>query len=197
MPKTLLVDDNDKFRKALANRLKLRGYEALDVDNGEDAIKHVRADSDIDVVILDRKMPGMMGEQVLKEIKEFRPEVQVIMLTGHATMDSAMETGRLEAYSYLQKPYDFDELVRKSWTLLARTRSMPWLGTRSRTSSGALSGSGCWAPTIPDRGLYYWDWCFFLSLLLLRFRVECCKYFLHRRRGKRTISISAIPPIER
>ena len=112
MPKTLLVDDNDKFRKALVNRLQLRGHETLGVDNGEDAIKHVRADSDIDVVILDRKMPGMMGEQVLKEIKEFRPEVQVIMLTGHSTMESAMETGRLEAYSYLQKPYDFDELVR-------------------------------------------------------------------------------------
>ncbi len=112
MPKTLLVDDNDKFRKALVNRLQLRGHEALGVDNGEDAIKHVRADSDIDVVILDRKMPGMMGEQVLKEIKEFRPEVQVIMLTGHSTMESAMETGKLEAYSYLQKPYDFDELVR-------------------------------------------------------------------------------------
>ena len=57
-------------------------------------------------------MPGMMGEQVLKEIKEFRPEVQVIMLTGHATMNSAMETGRLEAYSYLQKPYDFEDLTR-------------------------------------------------------------------------------------
>ncbi len=112
MPKTMLVDDNDKFREALVNRLQLRGYEALGVDNGEDAIKHVRADSDIDVVILDRKMPGMMGEQVLKEIKEFRPEVQVIMLTGHSTMESAMETGRLEAYSYLQKPYDFDELLK-------------------------------------------------------------------------------------
>ena len=112
MPKTLLVDDNDKFRLALAKRLGLRGHEVLDVDKGEDAIKLIRADSDIDVVILDRKMPGMMGEQVLKEIKEFRPEVQVIILTGHATMDSAMETGRLEAYSYLTKPYDFDDLVR-------------------------------------------------------------------------------------
>jgi sodium-dependent dicarboxylate transporter 2/3/5 len=112
MPKILLVDDEEKFRSSIAKRLNLRDYETIDVDNGEDAIKLVRNDNDIDVVILDRKMPGMDGEEVLKEIRNYRPALQVIMLTAHACMESAMATGRLEAYSYLEKPCDFDELVK-------------------------------------------------------------------------------------
>jgi sodium-dependent dicarboxylate transporter 2/3/5 len=111
MPKVLLVDDEEKFRVSLARRLNMRGYEVIELDNGEDAIKLVRSNSEIDVVLLDRKMPGMTGEQVLVELKRYRPELQVIMLTGHGTMDSAMETGRLDAYSYLQKPCDFKELT--------------------------------------------------------------------------------------
>jgi len=62
-------------------------------------------------MVLDRKMPGMRGEQVLSEVRAFRPEMQVIMLTGHASMKSAMETGRLEAYAYLEKPCELDELI--------------------------------------------------------------------------------------
>ncbi len=112
MPKILLVDDEEQFRTSIVKRLNLRNYETIDVNNGDDAIKLVRSDSDIDVVILDRKMPGMDGEEVLKEIRHYRPALQVIMLTAHASMDSAMEIGRLEAYSYLEKPYDFDELVK-------------------------------------------------------------------------------------
>jgi len=112
MPKILFVDDEDQFRNSIVRRLNLRDYETIDVNNGEDAIKMVRNDSDIDVVILDRKMPGMDGEEVLKEIRYYRPALQVIMLTAHASMESAMETGRLEAYSYLEKPCDLDELVK-------------------------------------------------------------------------------------
>jgi len=112
MPKVLLVDDEEKFRTPLVRRLRLRGLETVDVDNGEAAIKLIRNDSEVDVVLLDRKMPGMDGEQVLREMKVFRPELQVIMLTAHGSLESAMETGRLEAYSYLQKPCDFDELVK-------------------------------------------------------------------------------------
>jgi len=112
MPKILLVDDEEQFRTSIVKRLNLRDYEIIDVDNGEDAIKLVRNDSDIDVVILDRKMPGMDGEEVLKEIRNYRPALQVIILTAHASMESAMATGRLEAYSYLEKPCDFDELVK-------------------------------------------------------------------------------------
>jgi sodium-dependent dicarboxylate transporter 2/3/5 len=112
MPKVLLVDDESTFREPLARRLRIRGIETVDTDSGENAVKLIRGDSDIDVVVLDRKMPGMSGEQTLREIKTFRPELFVIMLTAHGSLESAMETGRLDAYSYLQKPCDLEELVR-------------------------------------------------------------------------------------
>ena len=111
MSTVLIVDDEGRFRSALARRLKIRGYDTLDVDNGEDGIKLIRSRRDVDVVILDRKMPKLMGEQALKEMKAFRPELQVIMLTGHGSMESAMESGRLKAYAYLQKPYRIEELI--------------------------------------------------------------------------------------
>ena len=111
MSTVLIVDDENRFRTSLARRLNMRGYPTLDVDNGEDGIKLIRSRTDIDVVILDRKMPKLPGEQALKEMKAFRPELQVIMLTGHGSMQSAMETGRLEAYAYLQKPCEVDELI--------------------------------------------------------------------------------------
>jgi sodium-dependent dicarboxylate transporter 2/3/5 len=112
MSKILLVDDENNFRVSLAQRLNMRGFETLDLDNGEDAIKAVRGDRQIDLVLLDRQMPGMSGEQVLREIRNFRPELQVVMLTAHASLDSAMETGKLEAYAYLEKPCEFEELVK-------------------------------------------------------------------------------------
>lgn len=111
MPKVLLVDDEDTFRTPLARRLELRGIQVVEADNGEDAIKLIRGDSEIDVIVLDRKMPGMTGEQVLQEMKRFRPELQVIMLTAHGSLESAMETGRLDAYAYLEKPCDLEELT--------------------------------------------------------------------------------------
>jgi len=111
MSKVLIVDDENQFRISLTKRLKMRGYEAIGLDGGQEAVKLIRKDSEIDVIILDRKMPGMSGEQTLKEIKGFRPELQIIMLTGNATVDSAMETGRLDAYAYLEKPCDLERLI--------------------------------------------------------------------------------------
>ncbi len=111
MAKVLLVDDETGFRKSLAKRLQLRQYETLDVESGEEAIKLARSDSQIEVVILDLKMPGMSGDQVLKEIKTYRPAVQVIMLTGHGSLESARESGRHDAFAYLEKPCDIGTLV--------------------------------------------------------------------------------------
>ncbi|MCP4685447.1 MAG: response regulator [bacterium] len=112
MPKILLVDDEDNFRSDLAERLNLRGYDTIEAGNGEYAIKAARADNDIDIVLLDLKMPGLSGEQTLTELKKYRPAIQVIMLTGHGSMASAMETGRLEAFAYLEKPCELDILLR-------------------------------------------------------------------------------------
>ncbi|UCC43919.1 MAG: anion permease [Candidatus Zixiibacteriota bacterium] len=111
MAKILLVDDEDKFRSDLAARLNLRGHETIEASNGEDAIKAARSDYDIDVVLLDLKMPGLDGEQTLAELKKYRPGVQVIMLTGHGSMESAMATGRLEAYAYLEKPCEIEKVL--------------------------------------------------------------------------------------
>jgi sodium-dependent dicarboxylate transporter 2/3/5 len=111
MSKILLVDDEDEFRKSLAKRLTLRGYETEGLGDGGEAVKVVRGDPEIDVVILDRRMPGISGEQVLKEIKEFRPELQVIFLTGHGDMASAVEVGKLDAFAYMEKPCDLEKLV--------------------------------------------------------------------------------------
>ncbi|MFC1556500.1 SLC13 family permease [candidate division KSB1 bacterium] len=111
MTKLLLVDDEDKFLKSLSNRLKMRGYHNITLNSGVDALKIVRNDPEIDVVVLDRKMPDMSGEQVLKEIKSYRPELQVIMLTGHGSTESAMEVGKLDAFNYIQKPCEFDRLI--------------------------------------------------------------------------------------
>ncbi|OGQ93113.1 MAG: histidine kinase [Deltaproteobacteria bacterium RIFOXYA12_FULL_61_11] len=109
--KILLVDDENTFRLALADRLRRRGYTVVELERGAEALKTARTDSDIDVVVLDRKMPDADGEQVLKELKQYRPELQVIMLTAHGSLSSAMTSGKLEAYAYLQKPCDFEQLI--------------------------------------------------------------------------------------
>ena len=111
MSKILLVDDEERFRTSLANRLRARGYDVVDVDNGEDAVKQVRSDSEIEIAILDLRMPGMDGIQTLQELLAFNPAIQAIMLTGHGSLDSAKEAGRLEAFKYLQKPCELEELT--------------------------------------------------------------------------------------
>lgn len=112
MSKILLVDDDDKFRSSLAQRLSLRGYDVIDVDDGEKALRIARNDLDIEVIVLDLKMPGMAGDEALREIRNFRPAVQVIMLTGYGSVKSVMDTAKLDAFAYLSKPCDFDEFVK-------------------------------------------------------------------------------------
>ena len=111
-PTILLVDDEDQFRSALAKQLTVRGYHVLDVNNGEDAIKIVRHENP-EVVVLDQKMPKMDGIQTLRELKNIRPEVQIIMLTGHGSIESARLTGKHDVFGYIQKPCPIDELTEK------------------------------------------------------------------------------------
>jgi sodium-dependent dicarboxylate transporter 2/3/5 len=134
--KILLVDDEDRFRKNLAQRLAMRGYDVRDVDDGEEAIRIVRLTRP-DIVILDRKMPKIQGEEVLKEVKKLAPEVQVIMLTGHADIESAAATGKLDAFAYLQKPCETDELIttieaaRRERAFAMERHEMPVVTSRS------------------------------------------------------------------
>ncbi|GAB4346453.1 MAG: hypothetical protein Kow0099_27680 [Candidatus Abyssubacteria bacterium] len=110
-PRILLVDDEDKFRLAMKRQLEVRDFQVYDVNNGEDAIKFVRHKSP-EVVLLDQKMPKMDGIQTLKEIKKIRPEVQVIMLTGYGSTESARVTGKYDVFHYMQKPCVLDELIQ-------------------------------------------------------------------------------------
>ncbi|MFC1597346.1 SLC13 family permease, partial [Planctomycetota bacterium] len=98
------------FRTALSQQLSVRGFQVLDVGSGEDAIKTVRHENP-EVVVLDQQMPGMDGIQTLKEIKRVRPEVQVIMLTGHGSTESARISGKNNVSFYLDKPCGIDALI--------------------------------------------------------------------------------------
>lgn len=108
--KLLLVDDEIKFLKSIAKRLELKNIDVTTASNGQEAI--ISAEKGIfDVAVVDFKMPGMDGTQVLKALKENHKYLEIIMLTGHATIDSAVESTKLGAFKYLEKPYDFEKLV--------------------------------------------------------------------------------------
>ena len=108
----LLVDDETDFRQTLAKRLARRQLQVATAADGASALAHI-AQAEVDVVLLDVKMPGMDGIQVLREIKQRRPLVEVIMLTGHASVEVAIEGMGMGAFDYLMKPMDIDEIVIK------------------------------------------------------------------------------------
>ncbi len=109
----LLVDDEDDFRTTLANRLKLRKIDITDAGSGKEAIELVKQQS-FDVAVIDVKMPEIDGIETLKQIKQIKPAIEIIMLTGHASIKSGMEAMKLGAYDYVMKPCDIDELLIKT-----------------------------------------------------------------------------------
>ena len=112
MVKLLLVDDEEIFVKTLAERLEARGFETTVAFDGDSAVTVIR-DADVDVVVLDVLMPGRSGIDTLKEIKLLKPLTEVIMLTGNATVETAIEGMKLGAYDYLMKPTETADLVEK------------------------------------------------------------------------------------
>jgi DNA-binding NtrC family response regulator len=110
--KVLLVDDEKDFIEMLSLRLKEVGEKITVAYSGQEALDTLEKD-DIDVVILDIKMPGMDGIETLREIKKQFPLVEVIMLTGHGSTETAVEGMKLGAFDYLMKPADFDDLTLK------------------------------------------------------------------------------------
>ncbi|HMK33753.1 MAG TPA: response regulator [Desulfomonilaceae bacterium] len=110
--KVLLVDDEAEFLETLVKRLRKRKLDVSAVTSGKEALDSLR-ESSVDVVVLDVKMPDMDGIETLKEIKKIRPSVEVIMLTGHASIEVAMQGMELGAFDYLMKPMDIDELIYK------------------------------------------------------------------------------------
>mgnify|MGYP001814045759 CR=1 FL=1 len=112
-PIVLLVDDEAPFVDTMTKRLTKRKLTVFKSYSGEEALETLKENSQIDLVILDVKMPGMDGIETLKEIRKEFPLVEVIMLTGHATVDTAIEGMKLGAFDYLMKPTDTKDLVEK------------------------------------------------------------------------------------
>lgn len=108
--KILLVDDEVKFLQAVSDRLSIKGFEVTTATNGNAAIEAANKGG-FDVAVLDLQMPETDGAQVLKILKQRHEFIEIIMLTGHATVDSAVECTKLGAFKYLEKPYDFDKLI--------------------------------------------------------------------------------------
>jgi DNA-binding NtrC family response regulator len=108
----LLVDDEEEFLETLVKRLTKRKLTVSGVSSGEKALQALE-NSEFDVVVLDVKMPGMDGLETLREIKKQCPLVEVIMLTGHANMEVAIQGMESGAFDYLMKPMDIDELLYK------------------------------------------------------------------------------------
>ena len=108
----LLVDDEKDYLETLLKRLLKRRIKATGANSGEEALMILK-ETPPDVVVLDVRMQGMDGIQTLKEIKKIRPLVEVIMLTGHATLEVAVEGMEAGAFDYLMKPTDVDELLYK------------------------------------------------------------------------------------
>lgn len=110
--KILLVDDEEEFVKSLSERLQLRDMSSDIALNGEAALELV-TDETPDVMVLDLRMPGIDGLEVLKRVKQKYPEVQVIILTGHGTEKDEAAAQKLGAFAYLRKPVNLDELITK------------------------------------------------------------------------------------
>lgn len=108
----LIVDDERDYLDTLKKRLEKRGLKITGIENGEEALEWLKCNF-VDVVLLDVRMTGLDGIQVLREIKKQYPLTEVIMLTGHASTEVAIEGMELGAFDYLMKPVDFDELLYK------------------------------------------------------------------------------------
>ncbi len=118
----LLVDDEVSFVEAVGERLELRNLEISKAFSGEEALQMLEENKNVEVVILDVKMPGMDGIETLAEIKKKFPLVEVIMLSGQATVESAIEGMKQGAFDYLMKPVDMDQIITKVTEAAAKKR---------------------------------------------------------------------------
>lgn len=110
--KVLLVDDEEDFLNALGERMRLRDMEVSTTTSAKEALKKIEEES-YDAIILDLKMPEMGGLEVLKAIKAKHPELQIILLTGHGSVQTGVEAMKLGAADFLEKPADLESLTKK------------------------------------------------------------------------------------
>jgi DNA-binding NtrC family response regulator len=106
----LLVDDDEVFLRPLHRTLELAGYEVLPVQSGEEALDTLKAE-DVDLVLTDRRLPGMDGVALVRQVKADHPDLAVVVMTAYGTIESAVEAMRLGAEDYLVKPFETAELL--------------------------------------------------------------------------------------
>jgi two-component system OmpR family response regulator len=109
--RVLVVDDEEEFVSTLVERLELRAIDAEGVTRGVDALELLR-EREFDVILLDVKMPGIGGLEVIRRIKQDHPKTQVILLTGHGSVESHQEGMSAGAFEYVMKPVDIEDLIR-------------------------------------------------------------------------------------
>ena len=120
-PRVLVVDDELDFLDLFTKRFQKRGVEVFSRSNGPDALRFLD-ENQVDVVVLDVRMPKMDGIEVLKEIKKRHPLVQVIMLTGHGSVNSGIQGMSHGAYDYVMKPFNLDDLMGRITQAVERKR---------------------------------------------------------------------------
>ena len=138
--KVLLVDDEPHFVKLLAERLAGRGFNVETAGGGSEAIERAQEEP-YDAIVLDLLMPEMDGLETLKQLKEINPDLQVILLTGHGTIDKGVEAIKLGAMDFVEKPADFKELLEKikkakdKRMLLVSKRHEEWVKEQMKSKS--------------------------------------------------------------
>ena len=154
--KILITDDEIKFLDSISRRLELRGFDVTKASNGIDAIEAAKAEK-FDLALLDLKMPEMDGEQVLKILKEEHKFIEVIILTGHGSIDSAVECAKLGAFSYLPKPYELDKLIdvlKNAYEIRMKNKfknDRERMDKIAEMAAGESSLSIPWNRSMPDR----------------------------------------------
>jgi DNA-binding NtrC family response regulator len=106
----LIVDDEEQFLTSISKRLSVRGFNVIAVDRGEKAIAAAQKNP-MDIALVDLKMPGINGEETLKALKKAHKWMEIVILTGHGSIESAVECTQSGAYSYLQKPCELEKLL--------------------------------------------------------------------------------------
>jgi two-component system NtrC family response regulator len=135
--KLLFIDDEQTFLKYLAKRLVLDGFTVKTTFSGEEGVE-AAAKEDFDVAVVDLQMPGIDGIEVQKRLKDLQPFLPCIVLTGHGSVENALESGKYNAFKFLSKPVDMDTLIE---TIKAAYDHRLKQEGRTRTSEEDVSGA--------------------------------------------------------
>ncbi len=137
----LIIDDDNNERKTLSDILSAKGYETFTAGEGREGIE-AAACHDINVALIDLKLPDLPGLDVLAEIKRCSPSVEAIVLTGHATLDAAIEATNRGAFSFLRKPYEIEQLllhIRRAVEKRTSEERMAWLASFPRLNPNPIA----------------------------------------------------------